>query len=108
MKTIKRIYEDLIDVPTMETPFKKEINERTINAHHCAVKVGFKSGQTEMFEMSIEELNFFKQLFCQSGNAGNEKIVVNIIEGKEEFHGLDLSQIAYFKVTDWVGEDIEE
>ena len=58
MKTIKRIDEVIIDVPTMEHPFKTEIRKVTMNAHHCAVKIGFKSGQTEMFEMSMNLIKF--------------------------------------------------
>lgn len=107
MKTIKRIDEVIIDVPTMEHPFKTEIRKVTMNAHHCAVKIGFKSGQTEMFEMSIEEFVTFKQMFVVGENEPNKVCVINI-EGGEEVHGIDLSQIAYFKVTDWVGENIEE
>ena len=107
MKTIKRTFEELVNMPTLEHPYYKEIVQRNINAHHCAVKIGFKSGQTEMFEMSIEEFMTFKQMFVVGENEPNKVCVINI-EGGEEVHGIDLSQIAYFKVTDWVGEDIEE
>lgn len=108
MKTIKRTFEELVDMPSLEHPYYKEIVQRNINAHHCAVKIGFKSGQTEMFEMSIEKLEDFIVCFRESQGNPNEKGAIADIEGAEEVHGLDFSQIAYFKVTDWVGEDVEE
>lgn len=90
-------------MPTLEHPYRKEIVQREINAHHCAVKVGFTSGQEVLFEMSVEQLKNFVKGYVD----GASKVIGSItMEGAEEVFAIDLSKVAYYKVTDWVGEDI--